>query len=178
MLPLHITGFPPSYIPYQRHPPCSLFPIEAHPLSGIIRGSQTWMIFEQPYDPISLGMDICILSRDTPETSRVGTVRACCVVVDSWVVYRVELHGGLVMNQLLLYVPVIWADVSSYVPRESRAIEWARFLWLGGVAPRMLNRRLKRKYTPRSVPVWCQVEDECSRSSETITPRTMGYNGA
>ena len=73
------------------------------------------MIFEQPYDPISLGMDICILSRDTPETSRVGTVRACCVVVDSWVVYRVELHSALSAKTLLLYVPVIWADVSSYM---------------------------------------------------------------
>ena len=123
MLPLHITGFPPSYIPYQRHPPCSLFPIEAHPLSGIIRGSQTWMIFEQPYDPISLGMDICILSRDTPETSRVGTVRACCVVVDSWVVYRVELHSALSAKTLLLYVPVIWADVSSHVTGRSHIQE-------------------------------------------------------
>ena len=178
MLSSHITGFPPSYIPYQRHPSCSLFPIEACSVSQAVRRIPAWMVFQQPYDPVCLGMDVCILPGDTQNTSGVGTVIECCAMVESWVVYRVELQGGLVMNQLLLYVPVIWADVSSYVPRESRAIEWARFLWLGGVAPRMLNRRLKRKYTPRSVPVWCQVEDECSRSSETITPRTMGYNGA
>ena len=175
MLPLHITGFPPSYIPYQCHPPCSLFPIEAHPLSGIIRGSQTRMIFEQPYDPISLGMDICILSRDTPETSRVGTVRACCVVVDSWVVYRVELHSALSAKTLLLYVPVIWADVSLYVPGGSRMMEWAKFVWIGRVTPGMLDRTLKREYVPRSIPVWRWVAHQCRRSSETIIPQSVGY---
>ena len=178
MLPLHITGFPPSYIPYQRHPPCSLFPIEAHPLSGIIRGSQTWMIFEQPYDPISLGMDICILSRDTPETSRVGTVRACCVVVDSWVVDRVELHSALSAKTLLLYVPVIWVDVSSHVTGRSHIQEWAKFLWLGGVPPGVINKKLERADVPRSIPVWRQVMDHCRRSSETITPRSVGYSAA
>ena len=176
MLSSHITGFPPSYVPYQRHPSCSLFPIETYSISRAVRSRPTHMVFQQPYDPLCLGMDVCILPGDTRNTSRVGTVIKCCAMVDGWVVYRVELHGGSVTNQLLLYVPVIWANVTSYVPRGSRIIEWARFLWLGGVAPAMLDRLLERKYIPRSIPVRCWAAGQCSQSCETITPQSMGYH--
>ena len=174
MLSSHITGFPPSYAPYRRRPLCSLFPIEACSIRGGIHGNQTWMVFQQPCEPVCLGMDVCILPGDTQIVSGAGTVIGCCAMVDNWVVFRVELHSGL-MKTLLLYVPVIWADVSSYVPRRSRIMEWARFLWLGGVAPSMLNRRLERKYIPRSVPLWGWVAGQCCDSCETITPRTTGY---
>ena len=174
MLSSHITGFPGSYIPYQRHPPCSLFPIDACRINRAFHSAEGWMVFQQPCDPICLGMDVCILSGGTLDMSGPGTIVACCAMVDDWVVYRVELHSALART-LLLYVPVIWADVSLYVPGGSRMMEWAKFVWIGRVTPGMLDRTLKREYVPRSIPVWHWVAHQCRRSSETIIPQSVGY---
>ena len=177
MLSSHITGFHASYIPYQRHPPCSLFPIDARCINLTIHGVQGWMAFQQPSEPICLGMDVCILSSGTHKLPGPGTIVACCAMIDDWAVYRVELHGALART-ILLYVPVIWADVSVHVPGGSRIMEWAKFVWIGRVTPGMLDRMLKREYVPRSIPVWRWVACQCRHSSETITPRSVGYSAA
>ena len=176
MLSSYITGFPASHVPYQRYPPCALFPIEASTIrraTGLYR-NHSWMVFQQPNDPVCLGMDVCLLSEGHNGLPIIGTVISLHAVLGDWSVYKVLRHTTS-STTFLLYVPIVWADISSYIPHTSQVIEWLRFYRLAGVTPGALERLLRKACTIRSTPVAISLH---RRSSETITPHTVGFHAA
>ncbi len=147
MQPVHIAEFPPTHICFQRRPSCALFPLEAHRLRFALK--QVWMVRQRPLDPISMGMDICIMPQGTSTVAVMATVKELAVCGAGWVVFKM-CPTRLSVDPFLLCVPTVWVILpeGAYVPTQLTIKEQFRFYRLSGVLPRILDIALRTLYLP------------------------------
>ncbi len=163
-----ISTFSSTHISYQKQPAVALFPLNANPIlirhlvrrrpqlfpvaNRIQPPPMAWMVVQQPQERICIGMEVCILPsaehpRRAPMEAWKGTVMELSLLAGGWAGYWV-LEPQASSRPFLLYVPVVWADVSSHMPGLSRIDDWFDFVSLGSITPGILDLLLKDAYIP------------------------------
>lgn len=174
----HLAKFPSDHIPYKRHPPSALFPLQAV-LIG--RGSQrtVWLVYDQPHDPVCLQMNICLMpSSNFGSPSTCGIVHALWDIRDGWALF--DIHTA--SESIVLCVPEGWACGKKEISIHSWIREWWRPPWLLEISPEifsavftavrggMLHGVTQCLSNPRSSTDTVKPMERIRSSTETVRP--------